>query len=302
MTSTTQSIFDAHEIRKTRRQKEAFRNYIIPKLREMGYSVTVEKGRFGSRNILIGDVDKAKVLYTAHYDTCAVLPVPNFITPKNPGIYILYQLLLVLLMFLVIGLCCLLAGFVSLELVQPVYFLSLIGMMVLLVAGPANKHTANDNTSGVTAILDLAQEMPEELRGKAAFVLFDLEEAGLLGSASFASKHPGIRKKTPVINLDCVSDGKTAFFAVPKRASGYTSRLRQAFAADGELEPLFSEKHHIYPSDQMNFQYGIGVATLNSTRSGLLYMNRIHTRRDVIYREENIRYMVRGCIQLTRLM
>jgi hypothetical protein len=48
----------------------------------------VEKASFGGRNIVIGNPDTAKVLYTAHYDTCARLPFPNFITPKNIFIYL----------------------------------------------------------------------------------------------------------------------------------------------------------------------------------------------------------------------
>ena len=59
-----------------------------------GYDFKVEKGAFGARNIVIGDPEAAKVLYTAHYDTCARMPFPNFITPKCLPIYLLYQILL----------------------------------------------------------------------------------------------------------------------------------------------------------------------------------------------------------------
>lgn len=95
MTETTKEIFDNYQIRKTKKQKTAFIEYVKKLAEEYGYSLKVEKGSFGVRNIVIGDPDTAKVLYTAHYDTCARLPFPNFITPKCFLIYLLYQLLIV---------------------------------------------------------------------------------------------------------------------------------------------------------------------------------------------------------------
>ena len=64
-----------------------------------------------------------------------------------------------------------------------VYFLlmeiPIIGVLLLFFAGPANKHTANDNTSGVATLIEIMKELPEELRSDVAFIFFDLEEVGL---------------------------------------------------------------------------------------------------------------------------
>ncbi len=92
MTQTTQTIFDKYEVRKSKKQKTAFIQWVVPILQEHGYPVTVEAGKFGVRNIVIGDIENAKAVFTAHYDTCAVLPIPNFITPKNMLCMIIYQL------------------------------------------------------------------------------------------------------------------------------------------------------------------------------------------------------------------
>ena len=55
-----------------------------------------------------------------------------------------------------------------------------------MLDGKANRHTANDNTSGVAAVMELMARLPEEQRSKAAFILFDNEEKGMLGySAAF---------------------------------------------------------------------------------------------------------------------
>jgi hypothetical protein len=57
-----------------------------------------------------------------------------------------------------------------------------------------------------------------------------------------------------------------------------------------------------YPSDQANFPEGIGVAALKCTKKGLLYMDRIHTFKDTVYREENIRFLTEGAIRLTQAL
>ena len=48
---------------------------------------------------------------------------------------------------------------------------------------------------------------------------------------------------------------------------------------------------------------GVGVAALKrSKRFGILYMDRIHTKTDTVYREENIEFLKNGAITLTKLM
>ena len=84
-------------IRKSRKQKEAFRDWFIAWAREQGYTAqaTTPRGIFHSTNVVVGDPETAQVTFTAHYDTPAVMPIPNFITPCNVLVYLLYQLLLV---------------------------------------------------------------------------------------------------------------------------------------------------------------------------------------------------------------
>ena len=55
-------------------------------------------------------------------------------------------------------------------------------LLGLMMFGQANKHNANDNTSGVVTLLEIAGTLPENQRDKVCFVLFDLEEAGMIGS------------------------------------------------------------------------------------------------------------------------
>lgn len=303
MTESTRHIFDVFEVRKTGQQKAAFRAWAAGLAQAQGYPVREEKASFGARNLIIGDPDSAAVLFTAHYDTCAWMPVPNFITPKCLPIYLAYQILLALVILGLGGGVSALAGrLLGPWAVGPAYYLAVLGIFGLLIAGPANPHTANDNTSGVTAVLDLMQAMPADLRGKVAFVLFDLEEAGLFGSSGFASAHKKTLKKTPVINFDCVSDGDTLLFALNKKAKHLADSLTRAYPPRGGKAVDICAKRVFYPSDQANFACGVGVAALKTGRWGILYMDRIHTRKDTVYQAENIDFLTQGSVALARIL
>lgn len=304
MTESTKTIFEKYQVRKSKAEKTAFIEYVSSVAEEKGYSVNVEKGSFGARNILVGDVNKAKVIYTAHYDTCPVLPFPNFITPKKFSIYLLYQLLIIVPVFIVAFGIGLLSGFlmdtVSEAVGETVASLGIILYYVflgMLIFGPANKHTANDNTSGVTTLLDIMNEIDGEAKEKAAFVFFDLEEMGVLGSSSFASKHKNIKNATPIINFDCVSDGENVLLAVKKGATALIPILTECFPSTEEISSEVATKV-FYPSDQANFKCGVGVCALKKTKSGLLYMDKIHTKHDRVYREINIEYLKSCAIAL----
>ncbi|MBQ8529212.1 MAG: M28 family peptidase [Clostridia bacterium] len=316
MTETTRVVFDKYQVRKTKKQKSAFIEYVEGIARAEGYAFNVEKGTFGAKNIVIGDPKSARVVYTAHYDTCPVLPLPNFITPKNVFIYILYQLLLTAVILLPIVAVSFLSGWVLgtlsafVEIPDDVVFalLMIIGyfmlflVMFLLLAGPANKHTANDNTSGVTTLLDIMTTLPYDLREGVAFVFFDLEEVGLVGSSSFAAAHREEMKDKLLLNFDCVSDGENFIFALKKGAKKHKELLERAFASEAYSVEVLS-KGVFYPSDQMNFPEGVGVASLKRTKKlGILYMDRIHTPKDTVYEEGNIAFLTEGACALASMI
>jgi hypothetical protein len=144
--------------------------------------------------------------------------------------------------------------------------------------------------------------MPEELRAYAAFVFFDCEETGLVGSSAFAKKHKEAHLK-PLVNFDCVSDGNHILFAMRKDAVTYASMLKEAFPENESCKVEILSKGVFYPSDQAKFKKGIGVAALKKSKhGGILYMDRIHTKHDTVYREENIDFLTKGAIRLTEIM
>ena len=97
MTELSRIIFEKYQIRKSKNQKTEFINLLKEHM-----PVNIQTGGLlKSRNIIVGDVEKADVVFTAHYDTCAVMPFPNFITPKNIVVYLLYSLLICVPIFVV---------------------------------------------------------------------------------------------------------------------------------------------------------------------------------------------------------
>ena len=102
MLPQSMKIMEDFQVRKSKKQKEAFRVWLCGELEAAGCAPKVEGG-FAAKNVVAGDPDTAKVIFSAHYDTCAVLPIPNFITPRNMFFYICYQLLLVIPLFLVVA-------------------------------------------------------------------------------------------------------------------------------------------------------------------------------------------------------
>lgn len=293
-------LFEKYEIRKSKKQKNQFIEWVKDYANLKGFDVKVEKGTMGSRNIVIGDPDKAEIIYTAHYDTCAALPFPNFITPKNFFIYLVYQLILCFVLFLPailvgVGIAWLAPDYV--DLIFPISYLILLVVFGLMMCGPANKHTANDNTSGVATVLGCLDRFKQD--DKAAFILFDNEEVGLLGSNSYASKHKLIAKGTLLVNFDCVSDGDTMLFVLNKQTKDLVKTFEESYESPRDVKTDVVYKGVFYPSDQTAFKKGVGVCAMKKNKffkSG--YIDRIHTKNDTVFREENIKYLVEGSYKL----
>lgn len=310
MLAIPRDILEKFPVRKSKKQKQVFRDAVQSYVTELGYECTVEKGSFGSRNLVIGDPENAKYLVTAHYDTCAKMLIPNLITPCNLWLFLGYQLIICLYLFcgalligalfsFSLGLICVILGDPFAEAMVISFTLSLvfgiyIGLpvaAVLLICGPANKHNANDNTSGVVTLLEIARTLPVNQRHKVCFVLFDQEELGLLGSSFYRSRHRKASNTQMVLNLDCVGDGDHLRMFPTKRLKQDKRRLSSLYRACGyfgKKDLLVHEKRFsIYPSDQMNFPYGVGICALRKKRK-TLYLTRIHTKKDTVLEETNV--------------
>lgn len=293
MLARPMDILTAFPVRKSKPQKQAFRDAVQSYMEKLDYAVTVEKGSFGCRNLIIGDPEKSKYLVTAHYDTCARLPIPNLITPCNFWLFLGYQLILMLVMFIPAIAAGLLVGLLTkdADIGLVVGYLVLWLDIILMMSGPANKQNANDNTSGVVTLLEIARTLPENQRQKVCFVLFDLEEAGLIGSAAYRKVHKKETDNQLVLNLDCVGDGDHMLMFPTKKLKKDRKKLTSLYKVCGyfgKKSLLVHEKgFSVYPSDQANFPYGVGICALKKKKK-TLYMDRIHTHKDTVLDETNV--------------
>ena len=182
-------------IRFRRKQKQKFLEYAQTKFKDMGYmthlqeKIIINKRIFENQNLVIGDIENANVIMCAHYDTPFRLMYKIKIVHRSrKSIWSIikgfifnsvYLLILILILILILSIMLYLLNCLSL-----INFIPWIAFTVayLIFMGVPNKKNLNDNTSGVITIFKIANELKELNNSKVAFVLFDNEEMGLIGS------------------------------------------------------------------------------------------------------------------------
>jgi len=290
-------IIGRFPVRNTKEQKEAFRSWVLEEAQRNDLNAYVSEDG-GHKNIVIGNPDTAKAVFTAHYDTPWQSPWPNLMLPKDRGLFLLYQIASLLPVLLI----SFLAAFLFMIFVHLDYtvttnrlyplFVYLFAYYILFFAvlrGKKNKNNFNDNTSGVSLVLGIAKDLDAELREKAAFILFDDEEKGKKGSKAFAKKHRELNENTPIVNFDCVGLGDH-FVVIEKesfREKKEYSAFKKAFSKLPNVHFLSSKKAHAN-SDQTSFKMGNAVMAVKESKRGIFYVNRIHTFKDTIVDARNL--------------
>lgn len=311
---TVVALKNTYPIRKSKAQKEKFREeFALPYIRQLGYEPKIEENK-STKNVVFGcDPDKAKYTVTAHYDTPATIGLmDNLLTPINAGTFIGWQVLLAGLMLLLPVLLAILiapiadyvclratgnvdlaieVGAISAGLSIIVGFFAVYFMMVM---GIPNKNNANDNTSGVATVLEIARTLPEELKNDVCFVLFDNEEKGLLGSALYAKTHKQAAQQTINFNLDCVGEGDHLLL-IP--SAGFTAKKNVAklewigsaalYGNSNKTIHAVTRGFRTFPSDNIHFFNGIGICATTKTRFGYI-ATKLHTKKDTVLDTTNI--------------
>ena len=280
-------------VRNSEAQKEAFREYAISEAQAAGWTAGTVQESGGHNNVVIGDPETARTVFTAHYDTPRRGLFPNLMLPTNKVLKYLYLAAVILPMLAVAiyagvlvrkltGLEGAAGRFVYLGVYALVYF----ALFLLMFRGPANARNRNDNTSGTAAVLTLAQKLAGD--PSAAFILFDNEEKGKKGSKAFAAAHPAIKADTLIINMDCVGNGDTfiAGASDPAIADRRYPKLRAALEnAGGKVFPAAKASMN---SDHKSFDKSVGIAACLYKNGVGFYTPRIHTGRDTVASPENI--------------
>lgn len=282
-----------YPIRRTKEEKEKFRNYVIEEVNKGNYKANVEIND-NHNNVIIGDINNAKVIFTAHYDTPATSIIPNLMLPRNVFIGMVYQLgIPILLSILSLVVAYLISNFIETELSFTVvlYLILYLSSFYLLTRCFKNKNNKNDNTSGVATVLSIVSKCQ---RNDVAFVLFDDEEKGLLGSKAFNRKYKEVLNDKLIINFDCVGVGNNIIFIAKPGAELHPlyKMLNQNFKSNNDYNVLFYPmKGSLSNSDYKNFYNGIGVMACKKKKN-IYYTSKIHTNKDQEASIKNIEFIV----------
>jgi len=283
-------ILQLYPIRKTAGQKEAFRADVQRYIRELGYEVHTESCGRDGENIVFGAQDFAEYLVTAHYDTPASIGIPNVCTPCNAlrARLQFFISMIVSASFTGGGALLIKHGYVlpGIALLIPI-----LAFLYLIRNGPANVSNANDNTSGVVNLLEIARTLPEAHRNKVGFILFDLEEKGLKGSAAYRKAHKAETDKQLIINIDCVGDGDHILLMPVKKArenAKLLEKLKYLGGWFGKKQILTIDKGYChYNSDHKNFPLAVGIGAFQKKKKHFV-LDKIHTKHDTVLDMTNV--------------
>ena len=201
--------------RLTSKEKERFLDKIEEELQVRNYeSERVKVKHWGFTNRLLSSkCEKPKVVFLAHYDTPTIMPLGISIATTLFGhtkqilgsIFLIFLILLLATLHLWLKL-------IGLDHWATAYMVIMSFLFVIPIFFP-NPHNAEDNTSGVIGLLALAEQIKDQdFKEKVQFVFLDNEEWGLIGSNALKKiwqRENHLRANTIMINLDCISRGKT---------------------------------------------------------------------------------------------
>ncbi len=297
-------INEAFPIRRSAGQKAQFREFVEAECRKYGYPVHTEVLQDKHANVVIGNIEQAQVVFTAHYDTPAVSLLPNLMAPRSHFLLYLYQFGYPL----ALALFSLLTAYGLMIVFKLEYTVFLITYLVLYFtafylctrAFP-NKHNKNDNTSGVAVILSILCRMEG---GQVACILFDNEEKGLQGSKAYAKAHKDEMENKLVINLDCVGVGQH-ILVIAKDKAAQTAQYRFLQEALTDEPPFqvvyFPVKGTNANSDHKSFPCSIGILACRKGRGIGYYATAIHTPKDTVANTENIDFISEKLVKFLKI-
>lgn len=292
-------------VRRSEKQKKTFQQYTRLELSK--YNIKVENETLNDKhtNIIIGDIDKADVIFTAHYDTPAASVFPNIMFPRNKLLSYLYVLFYC---FIIVGFAfCfafLIKHFISFDdrILIGVYLVIYLLLFYLCTRCFKNKNNYNDNTSGVSVIFEIIQRCNKP---NVAYILFDNEEKGKLGSKAYNKKYKDRLKGKLIINMDCVGNGNNIIMISKPTAQKHPlhSLFDKSFISKDIFKFYsFGMKGSNSNTDFMNFDCSVTFMASKKCKIIGFYTPYIHTSLDVKVNDENIQYLSSSFINFINMI
>lgn len=283
-----------HPVRRSNEQKNNFIKYTKEELKKYNVNInaeTIDK----HTNIIIGDVSKAKVIYTAHYDTPASSVFPNLMFPRNKllsYIYVFsYAFVIVFFSFVFTFLFQEIFNF-NQDVLIGVYLGIYLLLFYVCTRLVPNKNNINDNTSGVATIFSLVSEIKNN---DVAYILFDNEEKGKLGSKAYSKKYKDMLKDKLVINFDCVGNGNNVIIVCKDKAKNHEfyKKINETLKPNNEYDvKIYDMRGSSSNTDFLNFECSLSVMACKKSKLIGYYTPNIHTPFDTVASTKNIDFLV----------
>ncbi len=293
-------------VRRREKQKTEFRTWLVHTLKELGYSPRLEGGESAlslggaMRNVVVGDVEKAKLVLAAHYDTGVRDLLPPLLCPTRPVTFLLYQALFPILV-LAGSFAVSLAVTFPLDLpglTLPLFLLLLAAALFYPKYGPDEQRTLNANTSGVVALLEVAKALTPRYRGEVCFLFLDGGTQAGKGAKGLRRAHPCLKEKTVVV-IDCVGEGDELLI-LPGKASRWDGALLDTINEqfrNSEKKTCFLKTDGLvtFPSDNRAFAHSTAICACRKV-SGFGRCITPRTARGID--EENLAILRDGLVRL----
>lgn len=286
-------IYEHFPIRRKPGQKSAFQSFIISESENHCKEAKIEIND-KHQNIVIGNVEKAKVIFTAHYDTPCSSLIPNLMLPRNPFVCYLYHFgypITLAMLALIVSRLLQTALTLDDRMWAVLYIVLYLGVYWLATRTFTNKHNKNDNTSGVAAVMSIMEKCK---RDDVAYILFDDEEKGLLGSKAYNKAYKDMMADKLVVNLDCVGVGEQFITIANPDAEKHAEYelFKNVFVGNDTYKVVHTPKRgSMANSDHKNFKCGVGVVSCKKNRAVGYYTSKIHTNKDTEAYSENIEFL-----------
>lgn len=302
MNRFVQRLAQDFPLRHKDKEKAEVRSWLLHQLREMGYPAQLQSGR-DATNVVAGDIEKAKLIFTAHYDTGLRELLPPFLSPTRPVTQLLYQALTPVLAL--VG-SFLLSFAISFPLnrpglMLPLFLLLLVACLLYFRFGPSEtKSSLCDNASGVAALLETAASITPRYRGEVAFAFLDDGASSGKGAKALQKAYPCVRQKS-VICVDCVALGDELLLLSNKGAR-WDGELLDALNVsfeNTEKKTVFNKTDGLvyFPGDARVFKNAVTVCAVERLAG---FGRIIRPRRVQEVDEENLAVIRDGLNNLTR--
>lgn len=289
-------------LRRKEKEKAEVRSWLLFQLREMGYSAQLQNGR-DVTNVVAGDVERAKLVFTAHYDTGLRDPLPPFLSPTRPVTQLLYQVLTPALALVGSFLVSFAVSF-PLDrpgLMLPLFLMLLLACLAYLRFGPSEtRGNLCDNASGVAALLETAAAITPRYRGEIAFAFLDDGALNGKGAKALQKEYPSLREKS-VICVDCVAAGDELLLLSNKGArwdGALLDALNESFE-NTEKKTVFNKTDGLvyFPGDARVFKNAVTVCAVEKLAG---FGRIIRPRRVREVDEENLAVIRNGLAALAK--